>query len=125
LQGNDLGFTAIDLLNKDNTPYLSIPPTGTTINSRWNLRSPNIELKFQTASTDTGSEDDYLISKPINLVGSVQNTVVPIKDVRERFTSFTHRYRTPGAYRVVFIARDFRDGKIHEKVANVDIVIEE
>lgn len=125
MQGSDLGFTAIDVLNEDNEPYLSLPPSGTTINSRWNLRVPDLELRFQTASADTGVEDDYLISKPISLENTVENKIVAIKDVRERLSSFTYRYRSPGTYQAVFVARNFENGSIQEKVVSFNVVIDE
>ena len=96
-----MGFTAFDMLNKSNTPYLSSNDPG-----RWNTSSPQVSLVMNYTQAGAPKNIDYAISSPLILNSTIPDIGFAISDLRDKITSHEYQYQFPGEYNVAFVAKN-------------------
>lgn len=114
LPSGDLGFTAFDMApsNAENDPY-KVLVSGTAHIGTWNLINiSKNQLLFAGGDPPAAGvenplwkdNDDWLISKKVELTNCIPDQGVVIKDISRRVSGYEYVYTKPGTYTVTFLA---------------------
>ena len=99
------GFKTVDVQGVDsrwnaNKWYFDTGKGGPEFKGLWRMRG---QVKV------SGSwivNEDWLITKPINLTKVTPDKGVPLKTYSEKLENFTYTYSTPGTYTITFIGKN-------------------
>lgn len=96
-----MGFGAFDMLDRNNTPYLSANTQG-----RWNVNSPQVSLVMNYTQAGTSKNVDYAISSPLIFNTTIPDIGIGISDLRERMVYYEYQYKNPGTYHVALVGKN-------------------
>lgn len=107
---DQIGWRAIDVLNP--TVVWSVPTTGQAV------------IDGQIANSTQDNNNDWLISKPLDLKRVLPNVGVPIKQLTGKtITSHSYIFKKAGTYKVTFVAMNGSVDERKTEVKQVDIVV--
>lgn len=115
----------LEIATIDSPGFVAVNVEGTNTNSsydNWVARDKSYRMHGGLAQY---TNDDWLITKPLNLSGSVSpDRAEPLKTYSEKLESFTHTYTKAGTYKVTFVGNNTTIYGSEETVKEFTIVVE-
>ncbi len=113
-----MGFTPFDILNPT-APYQSADLPGV-----WNLSSTT-SIKIKQTPKDNPLNDDWLISKPVEIIRGTTTKLnpIPIKNISTNIQSYAYQFNEVGEYLLTFKATNanYLNKESTEKTIRINI----